>query len=84
MQYLEVRQRESEEWQRAAFISDRILWVTADELAGMQRDIGAVTDKYFERLVKPELRPPGARLATVMNFGFPGAMLPGETPRDEP
>jgi Helix-turn-helix domain len=84
MQYLEVRQRESEEWQRAAMIGDRFLWVTADELTGMQRDINAVTDKYFERLVKPELRPPGARLVTVMNFGFPTAMLPGETPREEP
>ena len=84
MAYLEVRSRESEEWQRAAIIGDRFLWVTADELGGMQRDINAVTDQYFERLVKPELRPPGARLVTVMNFAFPNVMLPGETPRDEP
>jgi DNA-binding transcriptional ArsR family regulator len=84
MAYLEVRQRETEEWQRAAIIGDRFLWVTADELGGMQRDINAVTDQYFERLVKPELRPPGARLVTVLNFAFPNVMLPGETPRDEP
>ncbi len=84
MQYLEVRQRESEEWQRAAMFGDRFLWVTADELARMQRDINAVTDKYFERLVKPELRPPGARLVTVLNFGFPSVMLPGETLKEEP
>jgi hypothetical protein len=79
MQYLEVRQRESEEWQRAAFIGDRFLWVTPEELAGIQRGINAVTDRYFERLVKPELRPPGARLVTSLNFGFPNMSL-----RDEP
>jgi predicted ArsR family transcriptional regulator len=79
MQYLEVRQRESEEWLRAAFIGDRLLWVTADELAGIQRDINAATDRYFERLVRPELRPPGARLVTALNFGFPNVAL-----RDEP
>jgi hypothetical protein len=79
MQYLEVRQRDSEEWQRAAFIGDRLLWVTADELAGIQRDINAATDRYFERLVRPELRPPAARLVTALNFGFPNVSL-----RDEP
>src|SRR3984957_13968473 len=47
MQYLEVRQRDSEEWQRAAFIGDRLLWGTADELAGIQRDINAATDRHF-------------------------------------
>jgi hypothetical protein len=83
MQYLEVRQRDSEEWQRAAIFGDRFLWVTAGELTGMQRDINAVTDKYFERLVKPELRPPGARLVTMMTFGFPSVTLPGETPQED-
>src|SRR4029077_12936645 len=52
MQYLEVRQRETEEWQRAAIFGDRFLWVTADELTGIQRGINAATDRYFERLVK--------------------------------
>jgi len=79
MQYLEVRDRESEEWQRAAMIGDRFLWVTADELTAIQRGINAVTDQYFARSVKPELRPPGARLVTVLNFGFPNMSL-----RDEP
>jgi DNA-binding transcriptional ArsR family regulator len=79
MQYLEVRDRESEEWQRAAMIGDRILWLTADELTGMQRGINAVTDQYFERTVKPELRPPGARLVTVVNLGFPSMSLRDES-----
>jgi predicted ArsR family transcriptional regulator len=79
MQYLEVRERETEEWQRAAIFGDRFLWVTADELTGIQRGINAATDQYFERSVKPGLRPPGARLVTVLNFGFPNVSL-----RDEP
>ena len=79
MQYLEVRPRDSEEWRRAAFIGDRFLWVTAEELAGIQRDINVVTDQYFERLVKPELRPPGARLVTAMNFAFPNVSLRDES-----
>ena len=79
MRWLEARSRESEEWQRAAFIGDRFLWVTADELAQVGRDLVAVADKYFERQVRPELRPPGARLVTYLHLGFPNVTL-----RDEP
>jgi predicted ArsR family transcriptional regulator len=79
MRWLEVRAGESEEWQQAAFIGDRFLWVTADELAQIGRDLAAIVDKYFERQVKPELRPPGARLATYLHLGFPNVTL-----REEP
>ena len=79
MRWLEVRSGESEEWQRAAFIGDRFLWVTAEELTQIGRDLVAVVDKYFERQVRPELRPPGARLATYLHLGFPNVTL-----RDEP
>jgi predicted ArsR family transcriptional regulator len=79
MRWLEARSGETEEWQRAAFIGDRFLWVTAEELAQVGRDLVAITDKYFERQVRPELRPPGARLATYLHLGFPNVTL-----RDEP
>jgi DNA-binding transcriptional ArsR family regulator len=76
---------ESEEWQRAAFIGDRFLWVTADELAEIGRELLAVTDKYFERQTRPELRPPGSRLATYLHLGFPNKTLPDDTlPDDTP
>jgi predicted ArsR family transcriptional regulator len=75
MQYLEARSGESQEWQQAAYVGDRFLWLTAEELAQLGRDMVAVTDKYFERTVKPELRPPGARLATILNFAFPNMSL---------
>ena len=76
--WLEVRAGESEDWQRAAFIGDRLLWVTADELTRVEHDLAAVTDKYFERQVKPELRPPGARLVTALRIAFPNVTLPSE------
>jgi hypothetical protein len=78
MRWLEVRPGESEQWQQAAFVGDYLLWVTADELAQVGRDLFAVVDKYFERQVKPELRPPGARLATYLHLGFPNVTLPEE------
>ena len=77
--WLEVRSQESEEWQRAAFIGDRFLWLTADELAQVGRDLGAVADRYSERQARPELRPPGSRLVTYLHLGFPNVTL-----RDEP
>ena len=79
MRWLEVRTGESEEWQRAAFIGDRYLWLTAEELARLGHDLAAVADKYFERQARPELRPPGARLVTYLHLGFPNVTL-----RDEP
>jgi helix-turn-helix protein len=79
MRWLEVRSQESEEWQRAAFTGDRFLWVTAEELGQVGRDLVAITDKYFERQLRPELRPPGARLVTCLHLGFPNVTL-----RDEP
>jgi predicted ArsR family transcriptional regulator len=77
--WLERRSAESEEWQRAAFIGDRYLWLTAEELARLGHDLAAVADKYFERQARPELRPPGARLVTYLHLGFPNVTL-----RDEP
>jgi hypothetical protein len=82
--WLEVSPGESEEWQRAAFLGDRFLWVTSDELAEVGRELLAVTDKYFERQVKPELRPPGARLATYLHLGFPNVTVPSETEQGGP
>jgi hypothetical protein len=79
MRWLEVRSQESEEWQRAAFIGDRFLWVTAEELGQVGRDLVAITDKYFDRQLRPELRPPGARLVTCLHLGFPNVTL-----REEP
>jgi predicted ArsR family transcriptional regulator len=73
--WLAARPGESEEWRRSAFLGDRLLWVTADELTEIGKELLEVTDKYFERQVRPELRPPGARLATYLHLGFPNVTL---------
>jgi predicted ArsR family transcriptional regulator len=73
--WLDARSAEGGEWQRAAFLGDNIMWLTADELAQVERDLRAVTDPYFERQVKPELRPSGARLVTFLRAGFPTTSL---------
>jgi hypothetical protein len=63
----------------------RRTWVTADELAEIGRELLAVTDKYFERQTRPELRPPGSRLATYLHLGFPNKTLADDTlPDDTP
>jgi len=78
MQYLEARSGETEEWRRAAYIGNRFQWLTADELARLGEDIAAASDRYFERTVRPELRPPGARLVSAINFAFPNMTLKDE------
>jgi predicted transcriptional regulator len=71
MRWLEASPNEPPEWQDAALLGDQILYVTADELAELGRKVREVVDVYFERLVKPELRPPGARLVSYLHLAFP-------------
>ncbi len=71
MRLLEASQEEPAEWQDAAMLGDRILYLTADELTELGRKVRELTDAYFERLVKPELRPEGARLVSYLHIAFP-------------
>ena len=71
MRWLEARPGEPAEWQDAAWFGDRFLYVTAEELAELGRKVQEVVDVYFERQVKPELRPPGARLVSYLHLAFP-------------
>jgi Helix-turn-helix domain len=71
MRWLEASPNEPPEWQDAAQLGDQMLYVTADELAELRRKVREVVDVYFERLVKPELRPPGARLVSYLHLAFP-------------
>ena len=57
-------------------LGDRMLYVTADELAELGRGVRELVDQYLERLVKPELRPPGARLVSYLNIAFPDDIRP--------
>jgi hypothetical protein len=71
MRWLEASANEPPEWQDAALLGDRLLYVTADELAELGRRVMELVDVYFERQVKPELRPPGARLVSYLQVAFP-------------
>ena len=66
------------EWREAAPLGDRILWVTADEFGDLSRRVLELVDEYFERQVKPELRPAGARLVTWLHLAFPNDFRAGK------
>jgi predicted transcriptional regulator len=71
MRWLEARDGEPAEWQRAASFSDRMLYVTADELEALRDQIQALLDGYLDRITSPELRPPGSRLVGYVELAFP-------------
>ncbi len=71
MHWLEVSPGEPAEWREAAWFGDRIMYVTAEELAELGRKVAETVDVYFERQLKPELRPPGSRLVTYLHLAFP-------------
>jgi predicted ArsR family transcriptional regulator len=78
MRWLEASGDQPPEWQEAAMLGDRILYVTADELAELGRGARELVDQYLERLLKPELRPPGARRVSYLNIAFPNDIRPPE------
>jgi Helix-turn-helix domain len=78
MRWLETRPDQPAEWQRADWLGDRILWVTAEELDELGHQVLELVDTYFERQVKPELRPPGARLVSYLHLAFPNDWRSGK------
>jgi DNA-binding transcriptional ArsR family regulator len=77
MRWLEARPGEPAEWQEAAPFGDRILYVTAEELAELNTKVLDLVDEYFERQVRPELRPAGSRLVTWLHLAFPNDFRSG-------
>ena len=71
MRWLEASPEQPREWQEASRLGDRFLWVTPEELAELNRDVRELVDRYFDRQLRPELRPPGARLVTWLEIAFP-------------
>jgi DNA-binding transcriptional ArsR family regulator len=71
MHWLEVRDSEPEEWQRAAQFGDTFLYLTAEELEGLDHELQATMDRFLDRLEHPERRPPGARRITYLHLVFP-------------
>jgi DNA-binding transcriptional ArsR family regulator len=80
MRWLETRSSEPAEWQQADIFSDRMIYLTAAELAALGEEIEALVSRHDERLTRPELRPPGAQLVTYLHAGFPSSR-PGNRDR---
>jgi hypothetical protein len=60
--WLEASPGEPTEWQRAAMLGDRLLYVTPAELEELRDRMREMLDEYVERDLRPELRPADARL----------------------
>jgi hypothetical protein len=71
MRWLAARAEEPPEWQEAAELGDSLLYVTADELSELKRELRALLDRYIERVPNRALRPPGARQVTFLRLAFP-------------
>jgi len=82
MRWLEARPGQPEEWQRAAHLGDTFLHVTAAELIELAEGVSALLDPYLERQVRPDLRPPDARLVSFLHLAFPLLDRPSGRPTD--
>ncbi len=69
--------KEPEPWRDAAFLHQSLSWLTAEELAEAQQAIGAVLFRYFDRVGRPEQRPPDARPIRFLAWGVPARPLNG-------
>lgn len=81
MRWLEAWPEEPADWQQAAGFKDVLLYLTAAELAELSNQVDGLVDRYLDRLPRPELRPPGARLISYIQVAVP-RQKPGTTRRD--
>ena len=71
MAYIDGKHEIPEEWQEAAQLNDAALYLTAEELAELGRQVWDLLEPFAARLEDPEQRPDGARLVTFLNLAFP-------------
>jgi hypothetical protein len=57
-------------WRRAAFLTDTVRYLTAEELASIMEEITAIYDRFAGRDAK-ESRPKGARPVRLHSHGHP-------------
>ena len=75
LRWLDAVPGEPPEWQEAAQFGDWLVYLTADELAALGRQVKALLDPYLDRTVSPGLRPPESRLVTYLHLAFPGELV---------
>jgi predicted ArsR family transcriptional regulator len=71
MRWLDSSQHESKEWQQAALLGDRFLYLTADELTEIGARVRELLDPYSDRVADKSLRPEGSRRVTYLHLAFP-------------
>ena len=71
MTYIDGKHELPVEWQEAAQLNDAALYLTAEELAELGRQVWDLLEPFAARLEDPEQRPDGARLVTFLNLAFP-------------
>jgi DNA-binding transcriptional ArsR family regulator len=69
--WIEVRPSEPPEWQESEQLGDTILYLTAEELSQLGRDVEALAERYADRVEQPSSRPPGARPIVCIHLAFP-------------
>lgn len=69
--WLAAKENEPAEWLEASQFNDRMLYLTAAELAEVAEQIKAMLDVYSDRTVDPARRPADSRLVSCVNLGFP-------------
>jgi IstB-like ATP binding protein len=80
MRWIDERADEPEEWQEAAAFGDSLVHLTAEELTELSRDVRSLVERFIERTVNRELRPPGSRPITFLHLAFPTPERPAAAP----
>jgi hypothetical protein len=62
--YRRTRSLEPKTWRKAGVVGGATMWVTAEELRGLKKELLTLLQRYEERS-DPTLRPAGARLARL-------------------
>jgi DNA-binding transcriptional ArsR family regulator len=65
------RRSEPQQWRDASFSNYSLMWLTAEELAGIEDQVFEISTRHSERLTDPSSRPPGARLVSLVSWAFP-------------
>jgi hypothetical protein len=71
MRWLESSHHEPRQWQEAALLGDRFLYLTPSELTEIGRKVRELLDPYGARVADPSLRPDGARRVSYLQLAFP-------------
>ncbi|MEV0651304.1 helix-turn-helix domain-containing protein [Phytomonospora sp. NPDC050363] len=77
-----ARRAAPREWRGAAGVTQSLMWLTADELAGLQAEIQTLVQRHRDRVTDPARRPSGAEPVRFVAWGIPARAEYLETAED--